>query len=487
MSQILLNMAQQAIKDPALMAGLIDTYTKQTDSNWASVAGELQISPAQLAKLALCRQPNGNAPQELRQISDYVKMSPVVLNHFYERAKNGSSIPNNPSIYSRKTVETSKKQTNKQRRNFSIGSNFMSKRFLWATGLVVVLLLIVSAFVMAQSTAVSEATLIVNDGEVTISRAGSSLSSAKSYTAVSGEAVVVTAGDTLTTGDTTTAQLHLADGGTVDLFAATSVEITELVTTEETYQVTLTMLAGRTLNRVVHLLGIEDHYEVRSPSSTASVRGTVFSVDVLSLASTHVVVDEGVVNVAMGDQHVDVKAGFEVTAVVGEQLIVKPQHQETPPPAAPTSVPTPVPTPTEVAPTAVPTAEPEPTDVPEVAAAHAKSNNKWHEVDILTGLPALPPAIGSKTIPDEPINPATDGNDPTGNPTVDPTDDPTVDPEKTNNGGNPNSDMVVPGKPPGDGQTPEGGSTPPGQGGTPPGQSTDPGNSGNSNGGKKDK
>ena len=113
MSQLLLNMAQQAIKDPALMAGLIDKYTKQTGSTWAAVAGELQISPGQLAKLALCRQPNGNAHQEIRQISDYVKMSPVVLNHFYERAQNGAAIANSTVAYSRKTVETSKKKTQK--------------------------------------------------------------------------------------------------------------------------------------------------------------------------------------------------------------------------------------------------------------------------------------------------------------------------------------------------------------------------------------
>ena len=493
MSQLLLNMAQQAVKDPSLMAGFIDSYTKQVGSSWAEIADELQISPTQLAKLALCRHPNGNAHQEIRQIADFIKMSPVVLNHFYELAQNGTAITSNNAVPSKKTIESSKKKPFKQSSIYSIGSNFMSKRYVWATGLVVVLLLIVSAFVMAQSTAVSEATLVVNEGEVIISRAGTD----KLYTAVSGEAVVVTEGDTVTTSDTATAQLHLKDGGTVELFAATSVEITELVTTEENYQVTLTMLAGRTLNRVVHLLGVNDHYEVRTPSSTASVRGTVFMVDVLSQESTHVVVDEGIVNVAMGDQSVDVKAGFEVTAVVGELLIVKPQHQETP--IAPTTV---VPT---VTPTVIPTATPTTTPIDIAFVATTKGSAKIPEAVDVDGLPTLPPpAIGNKINPDQPDDDGDTPDRPGAGHTDDPTDDPEKDPSENPNGGNPHDGMVVPGSTSTDsnGSPPAGGAEPPGQGGTPPGQTSNPGNggdnnaggnsdnngnSGNNGGGKKDK
>ena len=341
----------------------------------------------------------------------------------------------------------------------------MSKRYVWATGLVIVLLLIISAFVVAQSTAVSEATLVVNNGEVVISRAGTD----KLYTAVSGETVVVTEGDTVTTSAATTAQLHLKDGGTVDLFASTSVEITELVTTEEKYQVTLTMLTGRTLNRVIHLLGIEDHYEVRSPSSTASVRGTVFTVDVLSQESTYVSVDEGIVNVAMGDQNVDVKAAFEVTAVIGELLMVKPQHQD-PPPVDPT--PEPIPTEAPLTPTVEPTEEPEPTAVPEEDVTNHKNGSK-EQITNLVLMPTLPaPTVDPGIIPGQPGN----GNDPSEPP--EPSDDPE---DKT--GGNPHDGMVVPGSPPGEGGAPEGGAEPPGQGGTPPGQTDNPGNGGDNNSG----
>ena len=480
MSQTLLNMAQQAIKNPSLLAGLIDKYTQQTGSTWAEVAVELQINPAQLARLALCRQPDENPYQEVRKIADYVKMSPIVLSHFFEKVENGVTATSRTSVNSLKTAEQSQKQSN--RKPFSIGNNFLSKKYMWPVGMAVVLLLLVTAFVVAQPTAVSEATLIVNNGEATITRAGSGLTADKSYTAVSGEAVVVTAGDTVTTDASTTAQLHLAGGGSVDLLEATSVEITELVTTEESYQVTLTMLAGRTLNRVVHLLGVNDHYDVRTPSSTASVRGTVFMVDVLSQESTHVVVDEGIVNVTMGDQSVDVKAGFEITAVIGELLIVKPQHMEPPIiPTTPAATPTtPPPAPTEEAtPTeeAAPTAEP--TETP--AEVSSKANAKDQKETNAIGMPILPPpAIGTKINPDQPDG----GSDTPERPGADHTDDP-EDPSTDSNGGNPHDGMVVPGSTSTDsnGSPPAGGAEPPGQGGTPPGQTGNPGNGGDNNGG----
>jgi hypothetical protein len=342
MSQMLLNMAQQAAKDSSLMAELIEKYTRQTGATWADVAAELQINPAQLAKLALCRQPNGNAHQETRQIADYVKMSPIVLSHFYEKAQNGA-LATGKLTPTKKSTEI--KPQSPPQKSFSSRKGFMPRRVAWTMSAALALLLIISVFALAQPTAVSEATLIISSGEVVINRSGGPLTANKSITAVSGEVLVVGAGDLLTTNGAAVAELRLADGGVVELAENTTVEITHLVTTEETYQVTLTMMAGRTLNRVVRLLGVDDYYQVRTPSSTASVRGTVFAVDILSANSTYVAVDEGVVQVSMDDQAADVKAGFEVTAVLGELLIVK-QHNQ--PDALPEPAPTALPAPTAI-------------------------------------------------------------------------------------------------------------------------------------------
>ncbi len=509
MSQLLLNMAKQAIKDPALMAGLIEKYTKQTGSTWAETAGELQISPNQLARLALCRQPNGNGNhlQETRQIADYVQMSPVVLNRFFEKAHNGESLTKSSVAYSRKAIEN--KQKSRENHHFSIGKNFMTKKYVWTFGLALVLLLIISAFVVAQVTPVSEATLIVNNGEVVITQAGSGLSTAKTVTAVAGDAFVVKAGDTVTTGAAASAQLHLEKGGTVDLFESTSVEITELVTTDQAYQVTLTMLAGRTMNRVVHLLGIQDHYDVRTPSSTASVRGTVFTVDVFGQDSTFVSVDEGVVNVSMGEQSVDVKAGFEVTAVVGELLVVESQNQEEPVAPTATAVPTTAPAPTAES-TAVPEI-PEPTATTPADIIERIKNEIKEQLspDGESILSPLMPTEESKvmlchegitiTVAQSSEQDHLDHGDTLGlclPPTATPVQPPIEEPKVTlcHNGITITIDQSSVQDHLDHGDTlgscpaePTDGADNPGQGTTPPGQTDNPGNSGNSNaGGKKD-
>lgn len=465
MSQMLFNMAQQAAQDSSLMAGLIDKYTRQTGTTWADVAIELQLSPSQLAKLALCRQPNGNAHQETRQIADYVKMSPIVLSHFYERAQNGVAVTAKTTP-PKKTAET--KLKNPPQRSYSPSNRLMPKRLAWTMSAALALLLIISVFALAQPTAVSEATLVVSSGEVIVNRSGGALTGNKSITAVSGEVLVVGAGDLLTTNAAAVAELRLADGGVVELAENTTVEITHLVTTEETYQVTLTMMAGRTLNRVVRLLGVDDTYQVRTPSSTASVRGTVFTVDILSANSTYVAVDEGVVQVSMGDQAVDVKAGFEVTAVLGERLTVKPQNQPEPlPPPAPKVEPAPAAT------TLPPTPTTEPALTAEPKSAEEKSGQKASENAIL-----LPMLDATPTTPPEPI-PGVIGDIPVPGGSDNPIPNPA--PDGSDSGGNPHDGMTVPGSPPsdpGDGSPPAGGAVPPGQGGTPPGQISNPGQGG---------
>ncbi|MCA9935767.1 MAG: FecR domain-containing protein, partial [Anaerolineales bacterium] len=92
------------------------------------------------------------------------------------------------------------------------------------------------------------------------------------------------------------------------------------------------------LNRIMHLLGPNDKFDVRTPSSTASVRGTVFTVEVLSNTSSYFAVEEGIVQVTMGDEVVDVPAGFAVTAVTNQPLDLQPVED----PPTPTATPEPV-------------------------------------------------------------------------------------------------------------------------------------------------
>jgi hypothetical protein len=62
------------------------------------------------------------------------------------------------------------------------------------------------------------------------------------------------------------------------------------------------------------------------------VRGTRFTVEVISNEESYYAVEEGVVQVTMADQAVDVVAGFAVTAVLGQPLQVEPGETTITPP-----------------------------------------------------------------------------------------------------------------------------------------------------------
>ena len=232
----------------------------------------------------------------------------------------------------------------------------MSGQRKWgAVGFAALLLLVLGAFALVSPRG-ETATLVVSAGEAVVSQANGALLAGTTDTAVpAGEIITVSAGDTIRLADTAAAQLRLNDGSTVDLFSGTTLNVAELVTDGD-YRVQLSLLSGKILNRVVRLLKPGDSFEVKTPSSTASVRGTVFTVETQSETSAQIVVTEGVVRVAMADAFVDVNPGQQVTAVLNQPLQVVPLSQPT---AAPTSAPTDMPTATD---TAVPSATPEPSD-----------------------------------------------------------------------------------------------------------------------------
>ena len=198
-------------------------------------------------------------------------------------------------------------------------------------GLAALLLLVLATFVMAQPGG-TDATLVVSAGQAVVNQGQGTFLAPSTETAVStGEAVVVRQGDTIQLAETAAAQLRLKDGSTIDLAGGTTLSISELVSNEFSYRARFNLLTGRALSQVVRLLRSEDSFEIKTPSSTASVRGTRFTVDVISSEETYFAVEEGVVQVTMADQAVNVTAGFAVTAVVGQPLLVEPGETTTPP------------------------------------------------------------------------------------------------------------------------------------------------------------
>lgn len=344
MNDPMLELAQQSATNATFMAHVIDQQARRENKGWAELATDLEITLAQLARLALCQKPRETFfAQDVAQIAGYSGINRIVLLHLLDCAERGIRLKKHAAPHPERIVKQEKRR-------------FMSGQRVWgAVGFAALLLLVLGAFALVAPRG-ETATLVVSAGEVVVSQADGALFAGTTGTAVPvGEIITVSAGDTIRLADSATAQLRLNDGSTVDLYSGTTLTVAELVTDGD-YHVQLSLLSGKILNRVVRLLKPGDTFEIKTPSSTASVRGTVFTVEAQSEESSQIVVTEGVVRVALADAFVDVSPGFQVTAVLNQPLQVVPASE---PNEAPTIAPTDTPPATN---TAVPSATPEASD-----------------------------------------------------------------------------------------------------------------------------
>lgn len=437
MNQLFINMAQEVSKDSALMASLIQQRAKGEGITWEQLAARLDVSLTQLAKLAFCERPQFESPVAYGQMAEYVGMPQGKVAQFIQQGLPAKSKPKRQRQWVLPLKE--------------VGSMFRHRSL--AFGLAAIVVLALSAFVFAKPVDMG-ATLVVSSGEAVVIQNGSILLVLPNDTetaVAAGNLISVGAGDVIKLPASTTAQLRLYDGSTVDLFEHTTLKVSELVTDESRFQVRLTMLSGRTVNRVVRALGVGDRYEVHTPSSTASVRGTVFTVDVLSDRSSHYSCAEGVVHISMNGQGVDIRAGEEITADLDQPLPGGDRPPVDPPVGPPEQVPghTPIGVPGNGNP-------PEGGGLPP-----GKAN-----------VPVEVPGDENEPTPDEePVYPPDDNEPPA------PSDDPPApedEGDKPPAPGDQGDDppMTVPGNTP-DELPPQSQGNPPGGGGTPPGQGDD--------------
>ena len=194
---------------------------------------------------------------------------------------------------------------------------------------------------------VSRSMLTVVDGAVLVSQGGAEFTSAR-------EGVVLAAGDRIRTGAGAAAEITYFEGSSVRLEAETEIVVESLRTEADGGTVIAMMQTlGRTWHVVTKLISGSSRYEVRTPSSTASVRGTIFAVDVHIDAdgpAATVTTSEGVVvHTAADTQAVEVSqvrvtAGQESTKSASKPA--EPAHAAAPAtlrqaPARPTSTPSP--------------------------------------------------------------------------------------------------------------------------------------------------
>ena len=121
-----------------------------------------------------------------------------------------------------------------------------------------------SSAVLARtdSAIVSSSALTVVDGAVLISHVGAEFAPAR-------EGDVLTAGDTIRTGAGASAEITYFDGSSVRLDANAEIAIVSLRTSNDGTMQAL----GRAWHVITKLFSGGSRYEMRAPSSTASVRG----------------------------------------------------------------------------------------------------------------------------------------------------------------------------------------------------------------------
>lgn len=222
----------------------------------------------------------------------------------------------------------------------------MFKR-LWVLGGATAIILFLGVFAFSRPN-VTEATLIVSEGEAVVEYGKDTLLAVLAATppqaVAAGQTLALSAGDSVQLGEGATATLRLRDGSTVELSEEALLHIVELSDTPGSLRVRLFLFAGQAFSRVYQLIEADDAFTISTPSSTTSVRGTVFSVRVIDDNTTEVAVEEGLVWVTGSDgQGATVPAGYQLTVRIGEPLNVEPQPdlEPTAPSVAEATSPTP--------------------------------------------------------------------------------------------------------------------------------------------------
>ncbi len=139
----------------------------------------------------------------------------------------------------------------------------------------------------------------------------------------------VLAGYTVRTGPGSGVTLNWVNGSRVRLGPETSVRVRKCTLNTSTRATTslFDLDVGRIWVRVLTILGGRSKFEIRTPTATAGVRGTVFFVEVDESGVTRVAVHEGEVAIVGQVGAASVGAGQEVTAIGGEPSVTdRPQE-----------------------------------------------------------------------------------------------------------------------------------------------------------------
>lgn len=196
-----------------------------------------------------------------------------------------------------KTKENEKAKSEPMEKKFLL-SKPMGKRFLMIIAFIVILSIIGFAWSTTLnpdmftdvSTSEFKAQLFIDYGNVQVKHAGESWTSAEND-------MDLYQSDSVKTGDNTSASVILFESSVIRLDSNTEVTLQEIFQQEGETNVKIEQDSGRTWNTVTKISGI-DNYEVQTPTTVASIRGTAFVVIVESNGTTYYGVAHGILNVS---------------------------------------------------------------------------------------------------------------------------------------------------------------------------------------------
>ena len=171
----------------------------------------------------------------------------------------------------------------------------------------------------------SSSTLEVLDGVVAVSHDGNSF-------AIGQNGELLQQGDVIRTGEGAHAVLTFFDGSVIELEPDSEIRVETLqATSAGDLLMTMQQTIGRSWHVVSRTLTPNSKYEVRTPTATATVRGTAFLVSVSPQGVSNVQTTDGVVGVTGGGQEVLVPPGFQSNVLPGG--VPEPTTPAPPPPA----------------------------------------------------------------------------------------------------------------------------------------------------------
>jgi Leucine-rich repeat (LRR) protein len=178
---------------------------------------------------------------------------------------------------------------------------------------ILVLSVLVTSTVVGCDPSPSTLTILsTTEGDVSVMKAGTT-----SWIAAQG-GMSLEAGDSVKTGNDSSAEITFFDGSTIELQAGTEIEIASLDVSRDTGSTTITLeqTIGNTISRVTKIVDPASRYEVETPTGVVAVRGSAMQVYVIEDGTTLATNLEGDIWA--------VAQGVEVQIPQGQQCVIRP-------------------------------------------------------------------------------------------------------------------------------------------------------------------